>query len=86
VVNAQVSGGQSLTALAYASHIEDARRTLAVQQPALAQALAPATLRNRATFACSGIEMDRWDVAGAEALPQAEPRPAPQTTAAAGSN
>ncbi|BCA62619.1 hypothetical protein HMP09_1853 [Sphingomonas sp. HMP9] len=73
VVNAKLKTG-SVTTLAYASHIDDARRTLAASQPALGAALKPARIFNRATYACSAITMDRWDVPGAEDLP-----PAPST-------
>ena len=31
-----------------------------------------ALLSNRATFACAGITMDRWDLNGVEALPEPE--------------
>lgn len=73
-MNAPMSTGERLTVMGYTSQIEDARRTLAAQQPALAEALRPATLRNGATYACSAITMDRWDLAGVEYLP--EPAPA----------
>jgi hypothetical protein len=64
--------------MAYAAHIEDARRTLATQLPALAEAMVPATIRNRATFACSAIVMDRWDLPGMDALAAPEPHAARQ--------
>jgi hypothetical protein len=85
-MNAQMSTGDRLTAMAYTSNIEDSRRTLAAQQPALAAALAPATLRNGATYACSAVTMDRWDIAGLESLglpePAAEPAPATEPASA----
>lgn len=64
-----LSTGEKLNALAFTRHIEDARRTLAPQQAALASALKPATIHNGATFACNAISMDRWDVAGFDAVP-----------------
>ena len=67
-MNVELSTGDRASTVAYASHLEDARRTLAAQQPALAQALVPAALRNGATYACAAISMDRWDVAGAPML------------------
>lgn len=80
-MNAELSSGARLTEIAYTSHIEDARRTLAVQQQALADRLVPATLRNRATYACAAISMDRWDISGVEALSDPEPPPAAQDAA-----
>jgi hypothetical protein len=73
-MNHRLSTGERLTQVAYTSHIEDARRTLAVHQPMLAEGLRPATLRNRATYACAAITMDRWDIPGVEALPPPEPQ------------
>jgi hypothetical protein len=73
-MNHRLSTEERLTAIAYTSHIEDARRTLAVHQGALAEALRPAVLRNRATYACAAVTMDRWDIPGAEALPPPEPQ------------
>lgn len=83
-MGAKLSSGGKFTGLAYTSHIEDARRTLATTQPALAGALQPATLRNRATYACSGISMTRWDILGASELPP--PAVAPAVVATTGSN
>ena len=77
-MDAPLSTGGKLNALAFTRHVEDARRTHAAQQPALATALKAAPIRNGATFACNGITMDRWDIAGAEALP---PAPPPETAA-----
>jgi hypothetical protein len=83
-MNHRLSTGERLTQVAYTSHLEDSRRTLAVHQPALAEGLRAATLRNRATFACAAITMDRWDIPGAELLPPPAPKPAePAATAAA---
>jgi hypothetical protein len=66
----QLSTGTKHFGMAYASHPDDAKATLQASQPALATSLKPAALRNRATFACSAIIMDRWDLPGAEALPE----------------
>ena len=68
----ELSDGSKFFGVVHASNIEDARSTLAAKQPALASALKPATLRNRATYACSAITMDRWDLPGVEALPEPE--------------
>jgi hypothetical protein len=68
----KLSTGTKFHGMVYASRPDDARTTLATRQPALAAAMKPATLRNQATYACSAITMDRWDVAGAESLPEAE--------------
>ena len=72
-----MSTGTKLFAIAWTSNIEDSRRALAGAQPALATALKAATLRNRATYACSAINMDRWDLPGAEPLPAPEPAAEP---------
>ena len=78
-INAPLSDGTKFTGLAYASHLEDARRLLAVKQPQLASAMKAATLRNGATFACSAMQMDRWDLPGVEMLSE----PAGEAEAAA---
>jgi hypothetical protein len=80
-LDARMSTGAKLQAIAYASHIEDAQKLLSTHQAHLATALKPAALRNRATYACSAITMDRWDLPGTEALPEPEPQPAAATTA-----
>ena len=64
-----------MSGVAYTRHEDDARKALASAQSALAAALKPATFRNKATYACSAITMDRWDLPGAEMLPE------PQATA-----
>ena len=71
------SDGKKLYGMGYASRIEDSRRLLASTQPQLAAALKLATLFNGATYACSAVMMDRWDVAGAQTV---QP-PATQTSA-----
>ena len=63
--------GKKLYGLGYASRIEDSRRLLSGAQPALAGALKPAEIHNRATYACSAVAMDRWDIPGATALEKA---------------
>lgn len=63
--------GKKLYGLGYASRIDDSRRLLSGAQPALAAALKPAEIHNRATYACSAIAMDRWDIPGAAELEQA---------------
>ena len=70
----KLSTGSKFFGMAYASHPEDARSALSGKQKALAAALKPATYRNRATYACSAITMDRWDLPGAEALKEFEPQ------------
>ena len=66
-------------AMAFSSHLEDARKALA-SQPALAGALKAADIRNEATYSCAGQDMTAYKVPGAPAL---EPT-APQEAAAAG--
>lgn len=67
-INAGLSTGGRYSGVAWTSHLEDARRTLAVSQSGLAAALAPAALRNQATYTCAAVTMDRWDLPGVEAL------------------
>jgi len=81
LVGARRDDGTAMMGMAHVFNIDDARATLATKQPALAQAMQPATLRNQATFACSAITMDRWDLHGVEALPA--PTPAVATDQAA---
>lgn len=80
VGNVKLRDGTKAALLAYASRSEEARKALAAKQPTLAGQMKNATLYNRATFACSAITMDRWDVPGAAELPA----PAPATVASAG--
>ena len=69
----KLSTGSKFFGLAYAFHLQDARAALSAKQPALAAELKPAAVRNQATYACSAINMERWDLPGAEALPPVEP-------------
>jgi len=64
LMEARNSKGDKVNTLAWTSHPEDARRVLALKQPGIAAAMRPATLRNGATYACSAITMDRWDLPG----------------------
>lgn len=86
-LDARMSNGERLNAVAWTPQIEDARQVLSGKQANLANALKPAALRNRATYACSAITMDRWDLPGIEALadPEVQPavEPAPAVTTAA---
>ncbi len=74
-VNVTLSTGIKFTDLVRTDRIEDARAALAARQPHLAAAIKPASLRNRATFACAGATMDRWDLNGVEALPEPTRKP-----------
>ena len=71
-IAAPLSTGTKLTGLAYTAKIDDARGVLAKSQPALAAAMKPAEIRNQATFACSAVAMDRWDVPDVEPVPPAQ--------------
>ena len=77
--------GKKLYGLGYASRIEDSRRLLSGAQPQLAAAMKPATIENGATYACSAVTMDRWDIAGAAMIAPPVPEseaPQPEATAA----
>lgn len=75
--------GKKLFGLGYASRLDDSRRVLATTQPALAAALKQAELRNRATYACAAIAMDRWDLPGVAELEPIAPQAPAQDPAAA---
>jgi hypothetical protein len=75
--------GKKLFGLGYASRIDDSRRLLSGAQPAIAAALKPAELRNHATYACSAVTMDRWDLPGMQEVEQAPPAPAAAAAAPA---
>ncbi len=62
--NAKLLDGTKVSTLVHAANPEDARRTLATKQPRLAAAMKPAAWQNRATYACAGVTMTRWDMAG----------------------
>jgi hypothetical protein len=81
VWNASGPDGKKLSGLGYASRIEDSRRLLSGAQPALAAALKPAELRNRATYACAAVTMDRWDLPGMAEIEPAAPAPSPAPAA-----
>lgn len=72
-INAKLSNGTKYSALNYVRFPDDARRTLATRQPALAEAMKPAEMRNGATYACAGQTMSRWDLAGVDRLPDPVP-------------
>jgi hypothetical protein len=72
----------------WTSNLEQARKVIAAKQPALADKLAAAAWRNQATYACSAIVMDRFDLppsalvepaVATEAPPQEAPQAAPVT-------
>lgn len=66
---ARIANGTRLYALGYTPHIEDARQVLSAAHSDIAAAMKPATLHNRATYACGGISMGRWDLPGIDDLP-----------------
>lgn len=82
-LDVDLAAGGNFSGMGYASHVEDARTALAAKQPELAAAMKPATVRNKATFACAAVTMDRWDLPGAEELPEPEPKPEALETASA---
>jgi hypothetical protein len=61
--------GKKISGFGYVNRIDDARRLLATSQPQLAAAMKPAKVSNGATYACSAVTMDRWDIAGADTVP-----------------
>lgn len=79
--NVEKADGSKVSTLAWTPRLEETRAALAGKQPALAAAMKPAGFRNKATYACSAIVMDRWDLPGAEELPEAAPAAAQATAA-----
>lgn len=79
--NVELKDGAKVSTLAWAPHADEARAALSARQPALAAAMKPAEWRNRATYACSGISMTRWDLPGVAELPEV-PAVAGETAAA----
>ncbi len=79
--NVEKADGSKVSTLAWTPRLEETRAALAGKQPALAAAMKPAGFRNKATYACSAIVMDRWDLPGAEELPDAAPAAAQATAA-----
>ena len=62
--------GMSFNGLYWSRHLDEARDALAQFQPDLAVRMEQAELHNGATFACSAVEMTRWDLPGIPALPE----------------
>lgn len=79
--NVERADGSKVSTLAWTSRLEETRAALGAKQPGMAAAMKPAAYRNKATYACSAIAMDRWDLPGVDELPEAAPAPA-QTAAA----
>lgn len=69
--NVELANGARLTGIGYANNLEDARKILAARSAESAAAMKPADLRNGATYACSGVQMWRWDIEGLPSLPPA---------------
>lgn len=68
-VNARYADGKRFNGLLFVGQGDDAAKTLAVRQPALAEKLTKAQWRNRATYGCAGVSMDRYDLPGMPDLP-----------------
>jgi hypothetical protein len=72
----RLSTGKRIMALAWAPRLEETRAALTVAQPALATALKPAALHDRATYGCTPmVGVDRWDLVDVEDLPEVGPAP-----------
>jgi len=68
---ARLSTGKRIMALAWTPRLEETRAALTAAQPALATALKPAALHDRATYGCTPmVGVDRWDLADVEDLPE----------------
>ncbi len=68
-VNARHADGKRFDGVLFAGQGEDAARTLATRQPALAAKLTRVQWQNRATYGCAGVSMDRYDLPGVPDLP-----------------
>jgi hypothetical protein len=84
-MNHKLSIGAKLFGLLHSLHMDEVRAALAARQPSIASAMKAAPLRNGATFACSAITMDRWDLADVESL-SSVPSPASAPDGAAAPN
>lgn len=62
----RLSDGRNIDEILWSTHIDDARRVIALSQPALAANLQNARIRNGATYSCPGIVLSvgRWDLPG----------------------
>jgi len=68
---ARLSTGKRIMALAWTPRLAETRAALTAAQPALATALKPAALHDRATYGCASmVGVDRWDLADVEDLPE----------------
>lgn len=73
-MNVRLSSGEKLFgALAWAPHLDRARAGLAQFQPALAERLEPAEIRNGATYSCAAVTMNKWELPGVPQLAAAAP-------------
>lgn len=63
------NGSKLPFAIGWAQNLASARESLATLQPALAERMENATLRNGATYACAATTMTKWELPG---VPQVE--------------
>ena len=73
-MNATLSDGKKLTAVGWAQNFAPAREALAGFQPALAERLENADIRNGATYACAATTMAKWELPGVPQLDLAAAR------------
>ncbi len=72
-VNMKRSDGRRVIEVGLARDISTARAGLATFQPAIAERMTEATLRNRATYSCFGTSMTRMDFPGVSEVWTAKP-------------
>lgn len=68
-VNLRYGDDKRYTGMVYAGQNDDAAKTLASGQPALAEKLTKAQWHNGATYGCAGMTMERFDLPGIPDLP-----------------
>ena len=71
IMGAQLADGKKTTAMIFTRHLGDAQTALARLRPELAGKLVEVPIRNRATYSCAAVTMDRFDWPGAPELTQA---------------
>lgn len=81
------SGAKLYSAMGWKPHLDRARAALATFQPALAEGMALAEIRNGATYSCAGVAMTKWELPDVPPLetpsPMADPATAPPADATA---
>jgi hypothetical protein len=71
IMGAQLANGDKMSAMIFNRYFTVAKGALAKLRPDLASKLTEAPIKNRATYSCAAVTMDRFDWPGAPNLPAA---------------